>query len=661
MRVASKPADEAERLEVLRSLCLLDTPPDPFFDSMAALAKTLSGAPIAVVSLVDADRQWFKAKVGLDAPETPRDVAFCAHAILGDSIFWVADARRDPRFSGNPLVTGQPAIRLYAGVPLTVNRRKIGTLCIIDTAPRTFDAALADDLGRLARLIEQHLENRRTQALTTHIINAAVDGVVCADVSGRISFWNPACHTLFGWTAEEAIGRSLDLIVPEEHRAAHHGGFARFMTGGAPKLIGRAVEVPAVRKDGSELTIELTLAAWSEVGRPVVGAIIRDVTQRKLAEAALARARDEAEAAAQAKTAFLAEMSHELRTPLNGVIGMAGALRLTDLSSEQVEAVQAIESSAQALDRTLCGVLDLAYAGAGRLALERTTFSPEAVARAIGDTVQAEARRRGVVLQVWSADAPATCLGDAERFRHVLAVLTDTALASAGEGGAVMLTLGSERAGGESWLTVNVADSGGEGAAAAAREQSTVAFSVARELVTAMSGALTVTAHPKRGTLVALRLPTATGADEAGTRDPDSDDAGLREAPLRVLLAEDNPTNRRVIELLLQAADVSLTCAENGLEALDAWRASPFDLVLMDVRMPVMDGLSAIREMRRREASCGLERTPVLVVSANAMPQDLAASTAAGADGHLAKPVRADTLYMAMERAMESVARRSAA
>ena len=152
------PADEATRIDTLRALQILDTAPEERFDRLTRLARRLFGVPIALVSLVDSNRQWFKSCMGLDASETPRDVSFCGHAIHGDDIFLIPDASADERFKDNPLVTGAPHIRFYAGCPLSgANGSKLGTLCVIDRDPREFDEEDLELLRDLARMAEQEL------------------------------------------------------------------------------------------------------------------------------------------------------------------------------------------------------------------------------------------------------------------------------------------------------------------------------------------------------------------------------------------------------------------------------------------------------------------------------------------------------------------------
>lgn len=164
MTPAPLPADEDERLSALRALLLLDTPPEERFDRLARFVAEQLDVPIALLTLVDGQRQWFKARVGLDATETPRDISFCGHAIMKNDLFIVEDASRDPRFSDNPLVTGEPHIRFYAGAPLSApGGHRIGTLCVIDTVPRTLGPVELSILDALRRLANETVDGREDE------------------------------------------------------------------------------------------------------------------------------------------------------------------------------------------------------------------------------------------------------------------------------------------------------------------------------------------------------------------------------------------------------------------------------------------------------------------------------------------------------------------
>lgn len=289
--------NETERQSALRDLHILDTPPDPALDVITRLAADRFGTTTALVSLVDADRQWFKSRFSFETSETCRRDSFCDHAITSDGVMVVLDATADPRFRANTLVTGNPHIRFYAGAPLVLeNGHKIGTLCVIDPAPRAdFDAHEQDILQLMARQVVSLLEGarlRQQQRILQLIAETTSDAFVCSDPESRITLWNRGAEAMFGWSSAEAIGQNLNLIIPDRHRQAHHSGMAALRARGPIKLVGQTVEIPARCKDGRELPVELSLAMWpaSDVGAPEgFAAIIRDVSARKQAEARLAR------------------------------------------------------------------------------------------------------------------------------------------------------------------------------------------------------------------------------------------------------------------------------------------------------------------------------------------------------------------------------------
>lgn len=296
--------DEAGRLAVLRDLQVIDMPAVPGLDVITRLAADRFDCAIALVSLVDSDRQCFASRFGLDARETPRADSFCAHAIAADAVMVVPDATDDPRFVANPLVTGAPRIRFYAAAPLVTAGHRIGTLCIIDGTPRhDFSDRDAGVLVLMAGQVMELIESRRlrlSQQISQLIGQTTTDAFVCTDGDNRIIHWNRAAERLFGWTEAEALGQPLDIIIPDRHRHGHANGVARLRRGGIPKLVGKTVEVPATCRAGHEIPTELSLGMWSapEDGLPEgFAAIIRDVSARKALEAE--RAQTEARLAQQ--------------------------------------------------------------------------------------------------------------------------------------------------------------------------------------------------------------------------------------------------------------------------------------------------------------------------------------------------------------------------
>lgn len=303
MQSAPFPEHETARLAELRQYKILDTSPEETFDGLTTLAAQLCNTPIALVSFIDAHRQWFKAKVGLETSETPRDLAFCAHAIHTHDLFVVSDAPQDPRFSDNPLVTGHPHIRFYAGMPIvTPAGHALGTLCVIDQVPKQLTEEQMNALRILGRQVMSQLELKRAEASALEqkarlsaIVDHAVDGIITIDDHGLIESFNPAAERLFGYPTTEVIGRNIKILMPEPYQSQHDGYLARYRQTGQARIIGIGREVVGLRRDGSTFPLELAVGETWLNGRRCFTGIVRDITDRKDTEAELEQAAFEME------------------------------------------------------------------------------------------------------------------------------------------------------------------------------------------------------------------------------------------------------------------------------------------------------------------------------------------------------------------------------
>lgn len=289
----SNPADlylETERLSALTSIGILDTPQERDFDELTRLAAAAAGTASAAVTLIDDRRQWFKARHNIPFSETPRGVSFCAHALATRSVLIVPDASADPSFRDNPLVTSEGGIRFYAGFPLVLSSGHcVGALCVFDPVAREglseSQRALLIDLAKITTSLIETWRFRQMGQIAARVVDTTSDAVLCVNGEGELTFWSQAAETMFGRTADEAIGRTLDLILPPASAAQHHRGFCRAVAEGSTDAVGNTVELAAMRADGTEFPIELSLARWGEhANERGYAAIIRDISQRKRLE-----------------------------------------------------------------------------------------------------------------------------------------------------------------------------------------------------------------------------------------------------------------------------------------------------------------------------------------------------------------------------------------
>jgi signal transduction histidine kinase/CheY-like chemotaxis protein len=421
------------------------------------------------------------------------------------------------------------------------------------------------------------------------------------------------------------------------------------------------------RSDGKEVWVEGAIRYMTTPdGRPqrMVGAI-RNITSRMADERAILAARDEAEASNRAKSTFLATMSHEIRTPLNGVLGMAQAMEADTLSPAQKERLRVVRQSGETLLAILNDVLDLSKIEAAKLELDAAEFEINELARGAYAAFTAIANKKGLSFSLTvEPAAEGVYLGDSVRLRQILYNLVSNAVKFT-ERGEVRVHV--DRVGEE--LRLCVSDTGigiapeplsrlfskfeQADASTTRRYGGTgLGLAICRELAQLMGGAIRAESREGVGSSFFVRLPlprVAAARPTLPAAPPPPPATAPQQASLRILAAEDNEINRLVLQTLLQQVGVSPTLVNDGAAAVAAWSAEHWDLVLMDIQMPNLDGPAACRMIRDMEANTGRPRTPIVALTANAMTHQVAEYLAAGMDAFVPKPIEVGALFAAME------------
>jgi signal transduction histidine kinase/NO-binding membrane sensor protein with MHYT domain/ActR/RegA family two-component response regulator len=392
--------------------------------------------------------------------------------------------------------------------------------------------------------------------------------------------------------------------------------------------------------------------------------VVMDVTDFHMATEVMAQARDAAEAANRAKSEFLATVSHELRTPLNGVLGIAEVLAQTNLDPRQREMIDTIRRSGGELEALVADIIDLARLESGRIETHREPFDLEEAVRTAAAPHRVYAARKGIAFIIETAENASEAVeGDPARLRQILGNLISNAVkfTDAGE-----VRIKVDRPGDDGLVRFTISDTGigfspefkariferfqqADGSNTRRHGGTGLGLAICKQAARLLSGDLVCDSVPGRGStfVLTLNLPragTAAAAAPSATESEDFDAQDLKRSVLKVLVVDDHPTNRRVVEMILDQVGAERVSVENGKEALEAYIHERFDVVLMDIQMPVMDGLTATQKIRLMEREEARPPTPVVILSANALPEHIEAGKAAGADRHLAKPISAAAL-----------------
>jgi PAS domain S-box-containing protein len=657
---------EIRRLRRLHRLGLLDTEAESVLDNFTQLAARLTDLPIALISLIDSDRQWFKSAIGLpQGAQTPREIAFCHHAICSDEFFEVEDARQDPRFADNPLVRGEPKIAHYAGSPLVMpGGERIGTLCVIGDKPGRLDARTRDLLVALSRGIVSVLllrESERdlgarvraeralqeSEARFQTIANAMPQMVWSTTAQGVHDYFNKRWYDFTGLPEGSSDTAAWIAVHHPDDRAHTEQAWRHSLAHGEPYEL-----ETRLRHHSGEYRWALNRALPA---RGEQGEILRwmgtctDIQDQK-------RAQEELLESNRRKDEFLAMLAHELRNPLAPISTAAHLLRMAPADPQRVlRASELIGRQVAHMTELVDDLLDVSRVTRGLVRIEHETVDLHQVVHdALEQTrPQIEARRHEVVLEL--TPAPVRVDGDRVRLVQVLANLLGNAAKYTPEGGRIQVRLRCE--GGQGALEVQDNGSGidadlmphvfdlftqAKRTPDRAQGGLGVGLALVKSLVDLHGGQVRARS-PGRGlgSTFTVCLPL-TLAEDLQTSQPSplqapepalSPPAGVR--PLRVLVVDDNVDAGESLGAWLQAEGHAVTVKTDAVEALQEARRAPADVYVLDIGLPGMDGNALARHLREDPRN---RQAMLIALTGYGQAQDILRSREAGFDHHFVKP-----------------------
>ncbi len=508
----------------------------------------------------------------------------------------------------------------------------------------------------LTEASESNLAKERDKLST--VIAALGEGLCILDTAGRITYANPEAGRLFSLPHENLLGRTFSSLIPDCALPEDLSTLS---------LLGTAHDTQVSKDNGKTAELVYVVTPIHHVGKEFVGAVIvlRDITEEREAKRAIVLARDEALLSAKAKADFLAVMSHEIRTPLNGIVSLAELLLLTELDKEQKEDINTLQACAYSLRSIINNVLDFSKIEAGKLYIDNRKFKMKRSIEHLMTrlAVQMEEKHQEYSLYI-DPDIPDTLVGDSLRIEQILTNLVGNAIKFTGIDGAIMVYVNlREETADELEILFSVCDSGigipqdklaeifdaftqADNSTTRKHGGTGLGLSICSRLIEMMGGTMWVRSNEKIGSTFNFTLRFPKEGAEATSGEELSSEVQRRERlsrHLNILLAEDNEINQNTISRLLEAKGHTVEVANNGKQALTALENGPFDIVLMDLHMPVMDGVEATKIIRSCDSTYA--QIPIVAFTAHAVEGVRETCIDSGMNEYLSKPIDYDELF----------------
>jgi PAS domain S-box-containing protein len=526
----------------------------------------------------------------------------------------------------------------------------------------------SDELARTAAAFNRmSMQLKLDRDKQDAVLRSSLDSIISMDEEGRIVEFNQAAEATFGYPREAVINQPLaDIVIPPRLHEAHAKGMSHYLATGEGPIMDKRVQVMAMRAGGEEFPVELAVTAVDINDRKLFVAFMRDITERVQGETALREAKEAAEAAGEAKSRFVANMSHEIRTPLNSLLGFLSLLgEEKNMTEEQRTWIRTAQQSGASLLGLINETLDFSKIESGKMELEPHAFLVHELVNSTMDTLATKAKAKGLAFGASIDPAvPDLIREDSGRLRQILINLLGNAIKFT-QTGSISLAVSICERDSRPHLHFDIDDSG---CGIPAIEHDTVfsefsqlqqsgqltsgtglGLPITKRLVELMGGCIDFESRENAGTRFWFEIPlTVAGQQELSADASATSDRSLLSYKGRILLADDSPANQMVALAMLRDSGCTVDTASNGLEAVEAVRNLPYDLVLMDISMPEMDGLEATGAIRDLPGRAGT--LPVIAMTAHAIVGDRDRFVSAGMNDYISKPVTKHRLYEILDK-----------